>query len=1013
MSARRERSTGVSLSLLAVAVVCVLLALPTSPAAASPGAPMIGKVGVKTVGATIATLWAEVDPNGEDTTYYFEYGRTTSYGSVVPVSHANVGQGIDETNVEQPVDGLASGVTYHYRIVAVNAQGTTASADQTFTTFGVTSFEVSATNSNGSVDLEAGSHPYEVRSSMTFTSTSVNGNVDPAGALKDVELDLPAGLSGDPTAVPQCPQSLLPGIQNGPQGESLCPADTQIGMVSLELGGSETVTVPLYNLVPASGVPAQFGVDALLFPLTLNAEILPDHSYALSVNMENLTALFRITGITVTLWGEPADPGHNADRGKCAPPPLGGSSRGNCPSGAQLEPFLTMPTTCQSPLTFTLHIDSWAQPGEFVTDTATSAGVGDETDLRGCEGLDFSPSISVQPETTEADSPTGVAIDLHTPYNSSPTGRSEASLESANVTLPQGVSINVSTAAGLGVCTAEQIGLGSAQPPSCPGSSEVGSVEIDTPMLAAPLVGSIYLGQPSEPFNDELTTYVVAEGDGVVVKLPMQLVVNSSTGQLSVSVGNIPQFAFTDMKLRFRGGPRAPLATPEECGTFTTASRLTPYSALEPSLLPTLTTSFAIDSNCADGFAPSFLAGSTSAGAGENSGFTVQVSRADGEQDIGDLAATLPAGLLANLGNVSLCGSAQALAGTCAAASEVGTVTIAAGAGPQPFYLSGTAFLTGPYEGAPFGLSIVVPAVAGPFNLGTVVLGARLLIDKHTARMSLVTDPLPTTRDGIPIRIRALMVSVNRPGFVVNPTNCATQQITAEVEGMHTTARVASPFTLTGCSRLPFSPSVSASAPGKVSIARGAGFEMKITEPGGVRANISAIEGVFPSQLSARLKSVEQACLQATLDSNPASCPAGSRIGDAVVRTPLFRNPLSGPTYLVSRGTAARPEIVIILQGESVVLELAGALKITSSHALIFSIGNVPDAPISSLQVNLPAGPGAVLGANDLSKATGSLCDKRLVLKMNVTGQNGVVVKAAPRVSITGCPKARGAKKRR
>jgi hypothetical protein len=991
---------------------CALLALTVSSATASPEKPTIGKIGTSAVGATIATLWAEIDPNGEDTTYYFEYGLTESYGSVVPVGYADAGHGIDDTNVEQSVDGLASGVTYHYRVVAVNAQGTSASADQTFTTFGVTSFKVSATNADGSVDREAGSHPYEVTSRITLSSSNVNGEVDPAGAVKDVELDLPVGLLGDPAAVPQCPQSLLPGIQTGLQSESQCPADTQIGMVSLELGGSETATVPLFNLVPVAGVPAQFGVDALLFPLTLNAEIRPDRSYALSVNIDNLTALFRLTGITVTLWGEPADPSHDADRGKCAPPPLGGNSRGSCPSGAQLEPFLTMPTTCKSRVAFALRVDSWAQPGEFVTGTATSTGgSGEESDLRGCEGLDFDPSISVQPEVTEADSPTGVAIDLHMPYDSSAAGRAEASLEDALVTLPQGMSINVATAAGLEVCTAAEIGIGTMQPDSCPGASEIGSVEIDTPLLSSPLVGSIYMGQPPEPFDGELTAYVVAEGDGVVVKLPMKLLVNPNTGQLSVSVEGVPQFAFTDMKLRFRGGPRAPLATPEECGTFTTASQLIPYSALESSLQPTLTTSFAIESKCDHGFTPSFVAGSTSTGAGESTGFTVQVSRADGEQDIRDLAATFPAGLLANLGSVSLCGSAQALEGTCGVASAVGTVTIAAGAGPQPFYLSGTAFLTGPYEGAPFGLSIVVPAVVGPFNLGTVVLGARLLLDRHTARLSLVTDLLPTTRDGIPIRVRSLTVSVDRPGFMVNPTNCATQQITAEVAGTQTTARVASPFSLTGCSRLPFSPSVSASVPGKVSIVDGAGFEMKISEPGGVRANIDSLEGVFPSQLSARLKSVQHACLQATIDSNPALCPPGSRIGSAVVRTSLFRNPLSGPTYLVSRGTAARPEIVIILQGEGVVLELSGSLKISSSNALIFSIGDVPDAEISSLQVNLPAGPGAVLGANDLSKATGSLCGKRLVLRMNVTGQNGVAVKAAPRVSVTGCPKAKAAKK--
>lgn len=1000
---------------LAAAAVFVLLALTASSASAAPGKPTIGQIGVKTVGATVTTLWAEIDPGGEDTTYDFEYGRTASYGAVAPLSGADAGGRANNTNVEQALSGLAPSSVYHYRVVATNPQGTVASTDKTFTTFGVASFRVSATNADRSLDFESGSHPYEVTTSFTFSSSSVKGEVDPAGALKDLELDLPPGLSGDPTAVPQCPQGLLPGVQGGLLGESQCPADTQVGLVSLELGGgAETMTLPLYNLVPAAGVPVEFGVEALLFPLTMKAELRPDRSYSLSVNIDNLTALFRLTGLSVTLWGEPADPGHDAERGKCAPPPLGGASRGSCPSGAPLKPFLTLPTACQSPMTFTLHVNSWAQPGEFLTAEATSGGgAGSESDLRGCEGLDFSPSISVQPETTAADSPAGLAIDLHMPYYSSPTGRAEADLNVARVALPPGVSINVAATDGLGACAAVQIGLETLERASCPGSSEIGSVELYTPLLAAPLVGSIYLGQPGEPFDGELTAYIVAEGDGIIVKLAMQLVVDPNTGQLSVSVDKVPQFAFTDLKLNFRGGPRAPLATPEGCGAFTTTSQLIPYSAAVPSLQPTLTSDFTIDANCGNGFAPSFVGGSTSAGAGESTGFTVQTSRADGEQDIRSLSATLPAGLLANLGSVSLCGAAQAAAGTCGAASEVGTVAIAAGAGSHPFYLAGTVFLTGPVEGAPFGLSIVVPAVAGPFNLGTVVIGARLLLDRHNARMTLVTDPLPTRRDGIPIRIRTLAVNVDRPGFVLNPTSCATQQVTAEIAGTQTTARVASPFTLTGCARLPFSPSVSASTQGAVSLKRGAEFELKIGEPRGTHANIRSIEGVFPSQLSARLKAVQHACLRATFDGNPAACPAESRIGATVAQTSLLNSPLSGPAYLVSNGTAARPQIAIVLQGDGVILELSGALKIASGNALTFKIDNVPDAPISSLLVSLPAGPASVLGANELSKATGSLCGKKLVLRTVITGQNGARVKSSPRVAVTGCSKTKVAKSRK
>lgn len=991
-----------------VIAACAVLTLGTSTASATPGAPGIGTIWPASIGATTTTLHAEVNPDGSDTTYYFQYGKTSSYGAVAPASAASIGSGVNSVNVSDALSGLAPDTAYHYRVVATNSFGTVASEDQTFNTFGVVSFRASAVNADGSPDVEAGSHPFGVTASVALAQTEFKGSVVPAGAMKDMEVTFPVGLVGSAGAVPQCPLYLLP--SDVPLGASKCPPDTQVGLLLAELSSGEKLGLPLYNLVPPAGAPVELGVYAGFFPLTMTGVVRADRDYALSVDLENISQLFPLAGLSMTLWGVPADPTHDPYRGECVRL-LGGESTGSCPAGAPLEPFLTLPTACEAPLAFTLGVDAWSQPGESLTAVAASEdGAGGKLEVTGCDRLNFGPSIDVRPDTVAADSPAGVSIDLALPHTDNPRGLAEAALRDMRVTLPRGVSINVAAADGLSACTPAQVGLGTMEEPSCPNSSEIGSAAVDTPLLPVPLAGTIFLGPSGDPFDGEVTAYVVAEGDGVVVKLATHVVADPSTGQLMVTVSKMPQVALTDMRLSFRGGPRAPLATPEGCGTFATTAQLTPYSAPPVSEQPTLTSSFTIGSNCGAGFAPSFVAGSTSTSAGESTGFALELSRADGEQEIRSMSATLPEGVLANLGSVTPCRATQAAAGDCGAASRVGAVTIAAGAGSHPFYLSGAAFLTGPYEGAPFGLSILVPAVAGPFDLGTVTIAARLSLDRHDAQLTIATDPLPTIIKGIPLRIRSIAMTVDRPGFISNPTNCASKQVVGEVVGAQTAARVSSPFALTGCSRLPFSPSVSASTPAGVSRARGAGFDLKIRESRGAHANIGSVAVVFPSQLSARLGAIQQACTRAIFDANPASCPTGSRIGSAEAQTSLLGSRLNGPAYLVSNGTATHPDMAMVLQGEGVTIELRGALRVSHGRALAVTLKNVPDAPISSLEVSLPEGPESVLGANDLSRATGSLCGEKLVLHTSIAGQNGVRVKRSPRVSVSGCRRSRRAR---
>lgn len=1004
MTSSRARMLWRLLPALVVAALC----LTAAPAWASLEKPTVGEVKPDNAGVTSETLRAEINPNGADTTYRLEYGETSSYGSLAPAGPVDIGAGTSNVPVAIPLSGLKSATTYHYRLVAASSQGTTMTADGQFSTFGAASFTGSVTNTDGTPDVQAGSHPFQVTSVIKFTENTVEGKAVPAGAIKDLKLTLPTGLGGDPSAVPECPQSLLPAA-GGELGLSQCPQDTQIGVVSLGINGLAEIGVPLYNLVPTAKSPAEFGVYALLFPLALGATLDPANNYALTVDLTNVSQLFPVEGITVTLWGVPADPSHDSLRGSCIEP-LSGKSKGNCPSGGVPKPFLTLPGSCGAPLTFGLQIATWSQPGVFATSSATSEDAfGEKPAVVGCDKLDFSPTMTVRSDTNAADSPVGLDIDVGVPHEESSVGLSQASLKDVVVNLPAGMSINVSAADGLGSCTEAQVGLGSPQLASCPPNAAIGTAEIDTPLLPEPLTGSIYLAQPREsPLKGNLEAYVVAETEGVIIKLDARLVADPNTGQLTVTVKDVPQVSFTHIKLNFRGGPRGAIANPESCGSFPTSTQLTLYAtSATAGLQPTLGSDMEVGSNCGRAFAPSFTAGTTSTSPGEETGFTLQVGREDGQPELHSISATLPNGLLAKLGSVPLCEEPHLTMSSCPG-SLIGKATIAAGAGTHPFYLPANLYLTGPYEGAPFGLAILSTASAGPFDLGLVEIRARLQLDPHDAHLTISTDPIPRILGGIPLRVRTIAVDIDRHGFMFNPTSClAGRRVGGEVLAPESVAHVWSPFNLAGCSHLRFAPSVSASTNASVSRRDGAAFNLKVREPAGVQASIRAIKVVFPSQLSARLGAIQHACLRSTFRSDPASCPRASRIGSAQAHTSLLAVPLAGPAYLVSDGRTASPKLVLLLQGQGVALELEGALIVAGKRTSAIAFRSLPDAPISDLEVHLPQGPDSALGANGLTKASGRLCAKKLVMRTSATGQNGLVVRRASRVRIGGCKAVR------
>ncbi len=520
----------------------------------------------------------------------------------------------------------------------------------------------------------------------------------------------------------------------------------------------------------------------------------------------------------------------------------------------------------------------------------------------------------------------------------------------------------------------------------------------------------MYLAAQNEnPFHTLLAMYAVIDDPttGVLIKLPGRVDTDPSTGQVTTTFSELPQFPVGDFKLHLFGGARAPLSTPEGCGTYTTDSTLTPWSAPDSGPPASSSDSFQINSGCVSGFAPSFSAGTTNNEAGGFSPLSVTFSRTDQDQNLSGVTVTTPPGLLGILKGVERCPEPQASQGTCGQGSLIGHTTVAAGTGPDPFWVQGgQVFLTGPYRGAPFGLSIVVPAVAGPFNLGNVVVRAAISIDPHTAQITVVSDALPRILQGIPLDIRTVNVSIDRGNFTFNPTSCEPLTVNGSLSSTQgATAAVSSRFQAANCQGLSFKPVFSVSTQAATSKHTGASLIVKGAFPAG-EANIHSVAVTLPKQLPARLTTIQQACTEAVFAANPASCPVGSNIGTATARTPILANPVVGPVYLVSHGGAAFPDVVAILQGEGVTVDLTGSIDI--KHNITSStFAAIPDAPIASFQLTLPEGPHSGLAAVVPAKAKGSLCGQSLVMPFTITGQNGAVVKENNKIAVTGCPRVK------
>jgi hypothetical protein len=906
--------------------------------------------------------------------------------------------------------------------------------------FKLQDFNVSVYGADGAPDTQAGDHPDTVTTSLDYTSELFAVGAFHYHAVaepKTVLVNLPLGLVGDPLAAEQCQESALYGNH--------CPTDSRIGTVTLIRSG-EAKLEPLYNMVPEAGDPGMFGFVFDEAPVFLRARVMPTpKGYVLDVGVPDIprSTNVRFTGQYFTFFGDPLE----ADGSTGTP-----------------RAFFTDPTQCstEQPLAGALgasvEMDSWVSPGDWATSKVNVFNASPAQAMSGCNLLESTPQIAATPETTQADTPSGYQVDVKVPQAPGVApALATPDLRDSVVTLPEGISISPSSGNGLAGCEAagpngidfgnsdtalehpddpaaaaegplheasegEEItadGLPHPAPGHCPAASQVGTVEIVSPIVPEPLKGGVFEMKPEcDPCSATeaqegkmFGLYVEAAGSGIILKLKARVTLDPGTGRLTVHLEQLPQLPFSEFKLTLKGGERAPLANPQTCGNETTTTTMTPWSAPEGAVM-TPFSSFAI-TGCASStpFAPGFIAQTTTPTAGGLSPFTVVLSRHDGEQDLSSFEVNTPAGLLGMLSTTQICPEPQAEKGECGAQSVVGHTLVAAGAGLDPVWESGTVYLTAGYEGTPFGLSIVTPAIAGPLNLGNIVVRAAIHVNPLTTALTIISRAIPQIVDGVPLRIQTLEVSLDQPGFMLNPTSCGAQRVSGEITGalpdggQGTTVPVSVPYALSGCQKLPFKPTLTAQTQAKTSKVEGAMLRVVIASPLG-QDHLAKLKVDLPKALPSRLSTLQHACKAAVFEADPAACPPDSLVGRGMVDTPVFKAPLVGPAYMVSHGGGAFPALEIVLQGEGVTLELVGVTAIDGGITSD-AFRALPDNPITRFELTLPEQPYSALAAN------ANLCKANLDMPTELTGQDGAVLKQTTKISISGCPKAKTEKKKK
>jgi hypothetical protein len=741
----------------------------------------------------------------------------------------------------------------------------------------------------------------------------------------------------------------------------------------------------------------------------------------------------------LTIWGNPASPAHDSERGACA---IAGF--GNCETNIAERPFITMPRSCEGPLSTSYEADSWINPGVFsargLVQTHDDAEPPNPLGLTGCGSLGFGPTISAKPTSKAAQSPTGLdfSLDVHDEGLTAPSGLANSDIKKAVVTLPAGMSTNPSLADGLNTCTEGDLAretVASAPGAGCPDESKIGTVEVQTPLLEEPVNGALFIATPHKnPFGSLLALYIVIRNPtlGIIIKQPLKVESDPVTGQLTTVADNLPQLPFSHFKLHFREGARSPLVSPPACGTYDAKATLTPWAGGPP-----LTTASAFQiisgpnsGGCPSGssqpFHPGLEAGTLNNAAGRYSPFYVRMFRNDGEQEITNFSIKLPPGVIGKLAGIPYCSdtaiaAAKARTGanggqeeidspSCPAASRVGRSLVGAGVGPSLAYAPGKIYLAGPYHGSAISLVSVTAAKVGPFDLGTVVVRFALRINPVTAEVfvdATGSDPIPHIIQGIPVHLRDIRGYVDRPDFVLNPTSC-TRTSTASTllgSGLNFSSAaddrpvtVTSPFQAADCVSLGFKP------------------KLKLSLKGGTKRGdtpkLKAAQVTLPRSVFLEQGHIKTVCTRVQFAAGGGSgerCPKASVYGYAKAVTPLLGNPLQGPVYLRS-SSHNLPDLVAALHNDQVDFEAVGRIDSVKGGRLRTSFETVPDAPLTKVTLEMQGGKkGLLVNSTDI-------CRRKNRALADFTGHNGKVHGFKP-ILRAGCggsakAKGKGAKKR-
>ena len=883
--------------------------------------------------------------------------------------------------------------------------------------FGVAAWWAGAYEADGSPSVQAGAHPFSGASYfMVNTVRTHRGEVSPAEDARDALVDLQPGFIGNPLATKRCPQSVL--LKPGGYESPLCTSEMSVGTLSPYVGsliGSINFeNQGLFNDVPAYGYPGEFSTKLVNPIQSLLASLRSEEDYGVRVSAFNNANVERLFGAFAAFEGTPKE-----GTGKAL---LTNST--DCAEQARKTPVVSA------------RLDSWQHPGVYVPapDVALAP-------ITGCGELSLHPSFSLQPTSTQGSSPVGATAHLHLPDTglTEPEALAEPQLKKAVVKLPEGLDLNPSSANGLQTCTEAQIGYKggnyelpnpmrfSDADPSCPDGSKLGTVEVSTPLLENPLVGQVYLAaQEENPFGSLLAIYLVVDDPavGVVVKLAGRIDTDPNTGQITTTFDYSPQLPFEDLTINFRGGgPRSELASPEVCGPHTTTGSWEPWSAPQSGPDAQTADTFDVAGNCAASpgarpFAPSFEAGTTNPIAGAYSPLVVKVKRNDGEQELRRLDFTLPGGLAAKLAGMSYCSdadiaTAQNKSGreeqahpSCPASTRLGSVDAAAGVGSEPFHTAGDVYLAGRYKGAPISAVVITPAVAGPFDLGNVVIRNPLYIDENTAQVTVKSDPIPTILDGIPLKVREVAIQIDRGDFTFNPTSCEATQVTASIRSSDgATATPDNRFQVGGCENLAFKPRTYFRLYGATK--RGAHPKVRAvyeTRPG--EANL--LSGAFTIPRSEFLDQahIRTICTRVQFAAN--ACPKGAIYGHVKAFSPIVDYPVQGPVYLRSSDHNL-PDLVFDLRGPVYQpVHVVVALRIDSHKGQIrVTAEGVPDLPVSKLIFTQQG------GKKGLLINSRNICTKAYRADVATEGHNGKTSEFRPVLSNSKCKKARKHHKKR